>query len=93
MDKELQTELYQELKFLRDRLKVKYAQNGRNAIVCTDEALQEMARLAPKTLEEGAEFNVDDEDFEIFKKFHLATCERTDMQGIANHLLFICKKL
>jgi len=43
--------------------------------------------------ENNEKFNVDDEDFEILKEYHLATCERKDMLGISNHILFICKKL
>jgi len=36
---------------------------------------------------------IDKEDFEIFKKYHLATCERVDLLGLASHLLYICKKI
>lgn len=45
------------------------------------------------TVEESREgFNLSDEDFEFFKKYHLATCENPTLQGLSNHLLYIGKK-
>ena len=41
---------------------------------------------------ESPNVSFDKEDFEIFKKYHLATCERVDLLGLASHLLYICKK-
>ena len=41
---------------------------------------------------ESPNVSFDKEDFEIFKKYHLATCERIDLLGMASHLLYICKK-
>ncbi len=42
--------------------------------------------------ENTTNFNMDDQDFEYLKQYHLATCEREDMHGLANHMLFICQK-
>lgn len=33
-----------------------------------------------------------DEQFDIWVKYHLSTCERKDLQGYSNHMLYICKK-
>ena len=33
-----------------------------------------------------------EEDYELFVKWHLATCERLDHQGLSSHMLYICKK-
>ena len=32
------------------------------------------------------------EEFEIWMKYHLSTCEREELQGYSNHMLYICKK-
>lgn len=32
------------------------------------------------------------EEFEIWMKYHLSTCEREDLQGYSNHMLYIGKK-
>ena len=32
------------------------------------------------------------EEFDIWMKYHLSTCEREDLQGYSNHMLYICKK-
>ena len=42
--------------------------------------------------ENNPNFKMDDEDFEILKQYHLATCERIDMQGLSGHMLYICRK-
>jgi ubiquinone/menaquinone biosynthesis C-methylase UbiE len=42
--------------------------------------------------EKNSEFKVSDEEFELFKKWHLAHCEKLEMQGISHHLLYICRK-
>ena len=42
--------------------------------------------------EDRNNFNMSDEDFEVFKKYHLATCENPTMQGLSFHLLYIGKK-
>ena len=33
-----------------------------------------------------------DEEFAVWIKYHLSTCEREDLQGYSNHMLYICKK-
>lgn len=33
-----------------------------------------------------------DEEFKIWVKYHLSTCEREELQGYSNHMLYICKK-
>lgn len=33
-----------------------------------------------------------DEEFNIWLKYHFSTCEREDLQGYSNHMLYICKK-
>ena len=33
-----------------------------------------------------------DEEFAVWLKYHLSTCEREDLQGYSNHMLYICKK-
>lgn len=33
-----------------------------------------------------------DEEFNIYMRYHLSTCEREDLQGYSNHMLYICKK-
>lgn len=42
--------------------------------------------------EERNGFHMNDEEFEFFKKYHLATCENETMQGLSYHLLYIGKK-
>lgn len=34
-----------------------------------------------------------DEKYEMLLDYHFKTCERKDMQGVSNHMLYICKKL
>ena len=36
--------------------------------------------------------NLSDEEFDIWLKYHFSTCEREDLQGYSNHMLYICKK-
>lgn len=33
-----------------------------------------------------------EEEFNVWLKYHLSTCEREDLQGYSNHMLYICKK-
>ena len=33
-----------------------------------------------------------DEEFNMWVKYHLSTCERYDLQGYSNHMLYICRK-
>ena len=32
------------------------------------------------------------EEFDIWMRYHLSTCEREDLQGYSNHMLYICRK-
>lgn len=45
-----------------------------------------------EVLEQMTEFGISDDDFEKFKKYHLSICEKREMLGYANHLLYICTK-
>ena len=36
--------------------------------------------------------SLSDEEFNIWLNYHLSTCEREDLQGYSNHMLYICKK-
>lgn len=49
--------LYNRLADVRAALKKKYAEGGRTPTICTDEALRELARCAPRTREELAYVN------------------------------------
>lgn len=40
-----------------------------------------------------ADFRMSDEEFALFVKYHLATCEKRELLGSSSHLLYICKKL
>ncbi len=42
--------------------------------------------------EDRKNFCMSDEEFEFFKKYHLATCENESMHGLAFHLLYIGRK-
>ncbi|MBR2046277.1 MAG: class I SAM-dependent methyltransferase [Agathobacter sp.] len=42
--------------------------------------------------ERRSDFQILDEDFEMFVKYHLATCEKRELLGSSSHLLYICKK-
>lgn len=33
-----------------------------------------------------------EEEFEVWMRYHLSTCERIDLQGYSNHMLYICTK-
>ena len=48
--------------------------------------------LAPMMRDYIDDGKMDDEDFELLYKIHLATCERLDHQGYSSHMLYICKK-
>lgn len=45
-----------------------------------------------EALEDNPEFNIKDEDFDAFVKWHLAFSEKRELLGCSNHLLYICKK-
>ena len=36
--------------------------------------------------------NLSEQEFDVWVKYHLSTCEREDLQGYSNHMLYICKK-
>lgn len=42
--------------------------------------------------ERRTDFKMSDADFELFVKYHLATCEKRELLGSSSHLLYICKK-
>lgn len=35
---------------------------------------------------------LDDEEYDIWLKYHFSVCERKDLIGLSNHMLYICKK-
>ena len=35
---------------------------------------------------------LDDEEYDIWLKYHFSICEREDLIGLSNHILYICKK-
>lgn len=38
------------------------------------------------------DFAMSDEEFELFVKYHLATCEKRELLGASSHLLYVCRK-
>lgn len=38
------------------------------------------------------DFAMSDEEFEMFARYHLATCEKRELLGCSSHLLYICRK-
>lgn len=45
-----------------------------------------------EAMENRSDFEIKDEDFDLFMKYHLQTCELREMLGCSNHLLYICEK-
>ncbi|UTC78161.1 class I SAM-dependent methyltransferase [Treponema sp. OMZ 799] len=45
-----------------------------------------------ESAEGRTDFKMQDKDFELFVKYHLATCEKRELLGASSHLLYICKK-
>ena len=43
-------------------------------------------------IEQRNDFHMSDEDFDAFVKYHLAHCEKRELLGASNHLLYLCKK-
>lgn len=37
--------------------------------------------------------SLSEEEFKVWLRYHLSTCEREDLQGYSNHMLYICKKI
>lgn len=42
--------------------------------------------------EGGKEFRMSDEEFELYVKYHLSTCEKRELLGSSSHLLYVCRK-
>ncbi len=61
-----------------------------------DEPVEHLATVAADTVLEIAEDRVDfemsDEAFAEFLKYHLARCEKRELLGASSHLLYICRK-
>ena len=38
------------------------------------------------------DFQMSDEEFEIFAQYHMTTCEKRELLGCSSHLLYICQK-
>ena len=36
--------------------------------------------------------SLSEEEFNVWLRYHLSTCEREDLQGYSNHMLYICRK-
>ncbi|UTC76008.1 class I SAM-dependent methyltransferase [Treponema sp. OMZ 792] len=45
-----------------------------------------------ESAEGRTDFKMQDKDFDLFVKYHLATCEKRELLGASSHLLYICKK-
>ena len=61
---------------------------SRNTKYLTTAAVDNILELA----EGRTDFKMSDADFELFVKYHLATCEKRELLGFSSHLLYICKK-
>lgn len=61
---------------------------SRNTKYLTTAAVDNILELA----EGRTDFKMSDADFELFVKYHLATCEKRELLGSSSHLLYICKK-
>ena len=46
-----------------------------------------------EAVEERADFDITDQDFPAFVKWHLAFAEKRELLGNSSHLLYICRKL
>lgn len=42
--------------------------------------------------EKSANFKLSDHNFNLFTKYHLATCQQRELLGSSSHLLYICRK-
>lgn len=45
-----------------------------------------------ESVEHGGRFELSDADFEAFARWYLAFCEKRELLGSTNHLLYICRK-
>ena len=43
--------------------------------------------------EKNPKFNMSDHNFNLYRKYHFATCEKRELLGSSSHLLYICKKI
>lgn len=43
--------------------------------------------------EKRSDFEMSDEDFQLYSNYHLAICEKRELLGNSSHLLYICKKI
>lgn len=55
---------------------------------CATIAVDSILELA----EPREDFQMSDEEFNLFAKYHLSVCEKRELLGCSNHLLYICKK-
>ena len=46
-----------------------------------------------EAVEDREDFAISDADFEALKKWYLAICEKRELLGMTNHLLYICRKI
>lgn len=62
-----------------------------------EKEVEYLSTVAANTILELAgkrtDFVMSDEDFEVFAKYHLATCEKRELLGASSHLLYICRKM
>ena len=92
--------LYEQLQTVRNKLKKKYSTNGRTPNICSDEALKELARLAPKHKEDminvqglGKVFveKYGNEFFDVLEKYHQENSTAMIMGKDVRHTLFFRK--
>lgn len=61
-----------------------------------EKSVQHISTVAVDSVLELAEgrndFKMSDKEFELFVKYHLATCEKRELLGSSSHLLYICRK-
>lgn len=62
--------------------------NNKNTEYITTVATDSILEL----VEPRRDFQMSGEEFEIFSKYHLSNCEKRELLGCSNHLLYICKK-
>ena len=48
--------------------------------------------LLTEIAEDRVDFEMSDEAFAEFLKYHLARCEKRELLGASSHLLYICRK-
>ena len=60
-----------------------------NSTYITNVATDGVAETMREYINDGA---LTEEEYDLLVKWHLATCERLDHQGLSSHMLYICKK-